>query len=246
MTTPLPELAAIAAIVLFAYTVVGTTGFGASITGVPLLVYLLPLQTVVAMMVIFDLCAGLVIGGRNRSAIDVPELKRLLPWAFVGIVLGATLLVNAPERALLLALGVGVLGYTGWSLLGRKPSGPIGQGWAAPLGLVGGVLSALFVTGGPVYTIYLSRRVEGKAALRATMVTIVFLSAVSRLGAFVVAGIYARVEFLLLLPVLLPCVFGGLAIGNRLHDRLKGGQLVRVVWSLLVVSGIGLVLRGLA
>ncbi|MGE0311209.1 MAG: TSUP family transporter [Lautropia sp.] len=245
MTLALPDLAAVAAIVLFAYVVVGTTGFGASITGVPLLVHLLPLQTVVAMMVIFDLCAGIVIGGRNRSAIDAGELRRLLPWGMLGIALGATVLVNAPERALLLTLGVGVLVYAGWSLLGRQPSGPISAGWAPPIGLVGGVFGAMFGTGGPVYTIYLSRRITGKAALRATMMTIVFLSAIARFVALAVAGLYARAELLTLVPVLLPCVFGGLYLGNALHHRLGAKQVMNVVWALLVTSGVGLVLRGL-
>ena len=59
------SLIVIGLIILFAYVVVGTTGFGASTVAVPLIVQLLPLTVVVPMMVVFDLCGGLLLGGRN-------------------------------------------------------------------------------------------------------------------------------------------------------------------------------------
>jgi uncharacterized membrane protein YfcA len=239
------SLALIGLIVIFAYTVVGTTGFGASITSVPLLVHLLPLTSVVPMMVVLDLCAGLLIVGRNIRAVDRRELLRLLPYMLAGIALGATLLVKAPERVLLLGLGIAVLGYAAWSLWGRTPAGPIAAGWSLPLGLIGGVFSALFGTGGPVYTIYLARRVDDKGQLRATISTLIFLSAFARLVAFGAAGVYAQREFLLLIAVLLPCMLLGLFTGSRLHHRLPARQVVRIIWSLLLVSGASLVWRSL-
>jgi len=239
------SLALIGLIVLLAYTVVGTTGFGASITAVPLLVHLLPLPTVVPMMVVFDLCAGLLLGGRNFGAVHRRELLRLLPFMLAGIALGVTLLVNAPERLLLLALGFSVLGYAAWSLWGRTSESAIAPGWAIPLGAVGGVFSALFGTGGPVYTIYLARRIGDKHQLRATISTLILLSALARLGAFLAAGVLAKRELYTLIPLLLPCVLLGLFLGNRLHDRLPSRQVTRIVWGLLLLSSGSLIWRSL-
>ena len=237
-------VALVGLIIVFAYTVVGTTGFGASITSVPLLVHLLPLTSVVPMMVVLDLCAGLLIVGRNVRAVDRRELLRLLPFMLAGVALGATLLVSAPERLLLLGLGIAVLGYAAWSLLARPPSGHIAPWWSLPLGTVGGVFSALFGTGGPIYTIYFARRIDDKGRLRATISTLIFLSALARLGAFLAAGVYARGE-LLLIALMLPCMLIGLHVGSRLHHRLPARQVIRIIWSLLLVSGRSQIRRSL-
>lgn len=236
-------LAVIGLIILFAYAVVGTTGFGASIIAVPLIVHLLPLTLVVPMMVVFDLGAGLLLGGRNLASVDRRELYRLLPFMLIGIVLGATLLLNAPERLLLLTLGVAVLCHAAWSLWGRPPQSPIAPAWSVPLGTTGGVFSALFGTGGPIYTIYLARRIGDKGRLRATISTLIFVSALARLGTFIAAGAYAQDELLTLVPALLPCMLAGLFLGNRLHHRLPGRQVTRVVWALLLLSGASLLWR---
>lgn len=238
-------LVLIGLVLLLAYTVVGTTGFGASITAVPLLVHLLPLATVVPMMVVFDLCAGMLLGGRNVGAVHRRELLRLLPFMFAGIALGVTLLVNAPERVLLLALGIAILGYAAWSLWGRPSVSPMAPFWSVPLGTVGGVFSALYGTGGPVYTIYLARRIGDKRQLRATISMLIFLSALVRLGAFLAAGVLAQRELFVLIPLLLPCMLLGLYLGNRLHDRLPARQVTRFVWGLLLLSGSSLIWRSL-
>ena len=239
------SIALIGLVIVFAYTVVGTTGFGASITAVPLLVHLLPLTTVVPMMVLFDLCAGLLLGGRNFKVIDRRELLRLLPFMLVGVAIGVTLLVRAPERLLLLTLGTAVFCYAAWSLWGRAPTAAIAPAWAMPLGTVGGVFSALFGTGGPIYTIYLARRISDKSQLRATVSTLILVSAAARLAALLVAGVYAKRELLVLTALLLPCMLLGLYVGNRLHDRLPTQRVVQIIWSLLLVSSVSLIWRSL-
>ena len=239
------SIAIIGLIILFAYTVVGTTGFGASIIAVPLLVHLLPLTVVVPMMVIFDLCGGLLLGGRNFRSVDRHELIRLLPFMFIGIALGATLLLNVPERPLLLALGVAILCNAAWTLWGQPSARPIAAVWAAPLGAIGGVFSALYGTGGPIYTTYLARRIDDKGRLRATISMLILVSAGGRLVAFLVAGVYSQRELHFLVPLLLPCVLAGLFLGNRLHHRLPGAQVIKGVWILLLAGSIALLWRNL-
>ena len=77
---PFASIAAAGAIITFAYTVFGITGFGATIVGVPLLAQFLPIRFVVPMMLVFDLSAGLLLGLRNRGDVDRGELLRLAPF----------------------------------------------------------------------------------------------------------------------------------------------------------------------
>lgn len=245
MSIPLDTVVGAALIITLAYTVFGLTGFGSSITAMPFLVMLLPLRMAVPMMLIFDLCAGLLLGLRNRSAIDLRELLRLVPFMLLGMALGVTLLVNAPERVLLFALGVFVLAYSGWSLLLRPRRTLIPTGWAVPLGAVGGVFTALFGTGGPIYTIYLARRIDDTRALRATISSLIVFSGFARLALFSSAGLYEQADLLQLALLLLPCVLLGVFAGSRLHHRLPTQRIVQFVWGILILGGAGLIGRSL-
>lgn len=242
---PGTSLGIAALIIVWAYIVYGLTGFGSSITALPLLVQFIPLRTAVPLMLIFDLCVGVLMGLHNRRVIDRSEVKRLLPFMLAGMVLGVTLLVNVPERALLMLLGVFVLAYSAWSLVLRPQVRPLSPRWAAAFGTFGGVFTALFGTGGPIYTIYLARRLPDKTVLRATISGLLFLSALARLVLFTGAGLYAQPQVLPLAVVLLPCALLGLYLGNHLHHRLAPRRVVQIVWVILIVGGAGLVWRGI-
>src|SRR5438045_3076987 len=134
---PLLTVAAAALAVTLAYTVFGLTGFGAAIVGVPLLAHFFSIRFAVPMMLVFDLCAGLLLGLRNRRDVDRAELLRLAPFVALGMILGVTALVRAPERWLLGTLGAFVFGYAAWSLVSRAAAQPISARWAVPAGMAG-------------------------------------------------------------------------------------------------------------
>ena len=242
---PLGALSLLASVIIVAYVVYGLTGFGSSITALPLLVQLVPLRTAVPLMLIFDLCVGVLMGLRNRRVIDRREVLRVLPFMLVGMLLGVTLLVKVPERVLLLVLGLFVLAYSAWSLLLRPAVKPISSRWAIAFGTAGGIFTALFGTGGPIYTIYLARRLPDKSILRATISALILISALIRLVLFTGAGLYAQPLVLPLAVVLLPCALVGLYVGNHLHHRLPQQLVVRFVWAILIFGGAGLLWRAL-
>ena len=243
MTIALDTAILVGLVVVLAYTVFGLTGFGSSITAMPLLVQLIPLHTAVAMMLIFDLAAGLLLGLKNRRMVDRSELLLLVPMMLVGMGIGVVVLVNAPERLLLLTLGFFILAYSAWSLLLNPGLNRIASGWAVPLGVTGGVFTALFGTGGPVYTIYLARRLPDKLVLRATISSLIFISGLSRLALFSGAGLYRQSGLLLLAAALLPFALAGLYAGNHLHGKLAPARVVQVVWAVLIGGGVSLIVR---
>ncbi|MEZ5604381.1 MAG: sulfite exporter TauE/SafE family protein [Burkholderiaceae bacterium] len=245
MNLPIETLVGVGLVVTFAYTVVGLTGFGASMVAMPMLVQLLPLRLALPMMLVYDLIGGVAIGVRHRRSVDRSELLRLVPFMLIGVALGVTVLVKAPERALLLLLGVFVLAFSAWSLLFRPSQATIAPGWAVPLGTVGGVFSALFGTGGPIYTIYLARRVQDKGRLRATISLLLFMSALARLASFVAASLFSPPGLPMLIAAMLPCALAGMYLGTHLHHRLPAHRIVQTVWVILIVGGATLVLRSL-
>ncbi|ALK99199.1 hypothetical protein AB595_19980 [Massilia sp. WF1] len=235
----------LAFIIAFAYTVFGLTGFGSSITAMPLLVQLIPLRTAVPLMLVFDLSAGLLLGLKNLRLIERREVLRILPFMLAGMGIGVFALMKAPERSLLVVLGLFILGFAGWSLLRRGVPKPLGAGWVLPFGLVGGMFTAMFGTGGPFYTIYLTRRLADKLALRATISGTIFFSGLARLALFSSAGLYHDHKLLVLAAMLLPCALGGLWLGSRLHAILPAERVVQAIWGVLILGGISLILRNI-
>ena len=65
-------------------------------------------------------------------------------------------------------------------------------------GLIGGLVGALFGTGGPPYVIYLTHRIKDKSQLRATFSGLFMVDGSIRIATFVVSGLLG----IYLLPVL--------------------------------------------
>lgn len=242
---PLAFLIAVPAIVLLGYVVFGATGFGSAIVAVPLLAHALPLTVSVPLMSSLDLFAATSTALRNRAHVAWPEFRTLAPAAVVGIALGATLLLRLPARPALLALGVFVTLYGTYVLSGarRLRRAP---GWLAwPIGIAGGVFSALFGTGGPVYIVFLSARIQDKSVLRATASLMVTLSVWLRIALFIATGVLLHAPLLLLIGALLPVMIAGLYLGQRLHQRLSSAGVLRLIAALLVINGVTLLARAL-
>ena len=247
---PLPDLPpalllAIPLIVLMGYTIFGATGFGSAIVAVPLLAHLVPLTTAVATITSLDFFAANSTAWRQRRHIAWPEFKRIAPPAVIGILIGGTLLLNLPAAPALLALAIFV-GVYGVYLLSGAPRPRHVPGWVAwPLGLVGGVFSCLFGTGGPIYVVFLSARIADKGALRATAALMVALSNWLRLAIFFATGLL-NAPLLVFVLLLLPAMALGVWLGHKLHNRLSSGGVLRLIAILLVANAVTLLLRVLA
>ncbi len=243
---PWTTVAVVGAVVMLGYTVFGLTGFGSSIVAIPLLAHVLPLRFAVPMMLVFDLSAGVLLGLKNRGHVDRRELLRLLPFLLVGMALGATLLAKASDRWLMTVLGAFVFSYAGLNLLRKRRPALIGSVWAIPAGAVGGVFTALYGTGGPIYTMYLARRLPDTFVLRATIATLIVITAFVRLVLFTAGGFYAQHGLVPLALALVPCAIAGYLAGARLHSRLPAERVAQGIWLLLVAGGASLLWRGLS
>lgn len=227
-----------------AYAVYGISGFGSTIIAVPLLAHVSPLAFAVPLVVLLDLVTSVALGSGFRRKIAWGELAPLLVLMTAGIAAGVGLLLRAPERPLLVALGVFVLATGSHRLVRGGPLRTIARGWVVPTGLAGGVVSGVFGTGGPLYIMYLARRLPDPTALRSSMAVVLLLSSVLRLALFGATGL-ASARVLTVTAVLVPVAMLGLYAGHRLHRRLAPLTVSRVVAALLVLSGISLILRTL-
>lgn len=240
------ELIALAAPVIFlAYMVFGLTGFGSAMVSVPVLVQFMPLQFAVPLVVLFDLACTALVGVSNWKRVSVSELKRLFLWMSIGIILGVTVLHKANAKWPLILLGCFVVAVCVKGLRhGQGRHSPMAERWAIPFGLFGGMFSAMFGTGGPIYTIYLSRRFTAMDQFRATISVVILCSGVIRAAAFGATGLYAQSGILLTAAALLPVCLIGLFSGSRLRSRVSPETLRRFIYILLAIAGAGAIYRG--
>ena len=112
-----------------------------------------------------------------------------------------------------------------------------------PAGTAGGVFTALYGSGGPIYTVYLARRLGDATRLRATIAVLIFCTAWARLALFSATGLLFQPSLLELALVLLPCAVAGYFIGSHLHRRLAPRHAARAIWILLLASGASLLWR---
>ncbi|WP_137920339.1 sulfite exporter TauE/SafE family protein [Hydrogenophaga sp. 2FB] len=239
------SLPLVLATIAVAYAVFGTTGFGAAMVAVPVLVQVVPLQFAVPLVLLLDIVATTTVVLRNPRGVSLAELGRLLPFMLVGVAIGTTVLSSVSSGWLLIGLGTFVLFAIGraWASSQRELDAlpPI---WAAPAGLVGGVFSALFGTGGPIYTTYLVRRLVNPEVFRTTIATVIFCSALVRAAVFATAGLLQQERLLTTALWALPFCILGLAVGSFLRHKLTPRSTRQALFLFMAAGAVGAIYRG--
>ena len=238
------SLAISALVVAGAYVVFGISAFGAALITVPVLSYFYPLDFVLPMCVLLDVAAAIAMGTRFSRDADVAELKWMAPLCLVGAVLGVTLLVKLPRQATLIAFGSFLLAYGIYMLRREDRERIISRAWAPVAGFAGGLMGTMFGIGAPPYAIYLSHRKADKAALRATLSSMVLLSTTIRALVFAAGGLMLA-DRLQMFAILLPFALGGLWLGNRLQGCISREQLGRFISVLVLLIGASILIKAM-
>ena len=196
-------------------------------------------------MVLMDICASFYLGRKSSNEADKKELLWLFPFTLVGMVIGITLLINAPSEPLLIVLGI-FAGANGLRVLTKKKvelRTPISKWWAMPFGFFGGILTALFATGGAIYASYLEMRMRDPRMLRATMAFAILILTVMRFIFMLVSELLLHLDVMVLaVCMLLPMIFG-LWAGSKVHSKLSSSNILRIYGSILLFSGSMLLLK---
>lgn len=174
------------------------------------------------------------------------EIRVLIPPSIAGMLLGAVLLVNLPREPLLVGLGLLVMFFGLRYVFNVHSENPISRWWSLPTGLSGGVVGAMFGTGGPPYVVYLSHRLHDKTQLRGTLSGLFLLEGALRIVVFLLMGLLLQVDIIKWLLLSLPVVGAGLYLGNRVHLGITQRQQQALIGVLLLGSGSSLLWKAWA
>lgn len=229
------------AIIFISYVVKGLTGFGSGLIAVPLLAFFLPIPFIVPLLGLLSYSGTIAQSVQLRRQVMWRDVWPLLPFTLLGISLAVWLLVNLDQQWLVRGLAVFVMIYSVYTLL-PIPALHGSRWWAIPAGGLGGIVSALFGTGGPFYVIYLKLRGLDKSQFRASIVLVFLVDGGLRIIGYGLSGLYT-VKVILMLLILLPVLILAMLVGNYLHVKLHQRHFNRMISSLLLISGVMLLYK---
>ena len=235
-----------AGVVFGAYVVRGMSGFGAGLVATPLLVFLLPMSTVVpaTALIVFVLFIFLTLRDRHQVLWD--EFRRLLLPTLVGVAGGLYLFTMLDNRLLLKLLGGFLVAYAAYMLIAQwvgVKQLQLSEKWAAPLGFLGAFIDSMFGGGGgTLVVIYMHGRGVGKAEFRATLAVLWFVEMIARIAGYALAGFYTP-STLGLVAVMLPFMLLGTWVGEKINARVSHERFTQILAAMLLLSGASLLLK---
>jgi uncharacterized membrane protein YfcA len=236
-----PQLIFAILIIFVAYTIKGLSGFGSGLVAIPLLALIFPLKFIVPVLGLLSYVGTIIQSITLRKHAVWRDIWPLLPFSMLGIGIAIWLLVSVDANILTMTLGVFVLLYAVYSLSSSTElSG--GRRWAVAAGGFGGLVGALFGTGGPFYVLYLKMRGLEKGAFRATIASIFLIDGGVRMVGYASTGLFTN-QVLSLIMILLPVLLIAMYAGNHLHVKIDQVRFNQIISIMLMISGLMLIIK---
>src|SRR5499433_3918215 len=237
----------VAAALLFAAYVKGTSGMGFPLIATPMVALLLDIRIAITILIIPNIVMDVTQVFRGGFPFHV--LRRFtwfLLMTVVGVFLGTKVLVTSPLWILNLCLGVMVLMFvfSNWLRFELTISPKLERKLSAPAGLIGGFLNGMTNAGGPALAIYLYNLRLPKVEFIKSIATIFIITKLSQLIAVSTWNLFNRATLSLSLGVTLFVLLGFYG-GLKTQDRINQQTFSRALLILMFVVGLILVLRAL-
>lgn len=239
------EIAYCVGVMLLAYGLRGSTGFGGAL-GMPLLALVLPIKVLVPVWTLLGFASSVAILGRDRRHVDYRAMVAFMPWCAVGIAVGLYFFKLLDARMLTRGLGIVVLLYAVQSLVGVVRGAPprwLRRAIEPVAGILSGGVGTMFGSMGSVFfAMYLDARAVAKDAFRATTSAMLLLLCIAR-G----IGYWAVGEFTLdawiMFAVAFPLMLAGIYIGDRIQVNLSERTFRKLICVTLFVCGVPLLFK---
>lgn len=219
--------------------VTGLAGFGTGLAALVFWLQVLPPVLAGPLVVVCSVVGQLQTLPKIWHAI---EWQRVLPFilgGILGVPIGTLLLTQIDVRVFKFGVGILLIIYCSWMLLGnsRLTSNLGGRRADALIGLGGGILGGLAGLSGPLPTIWASLKNwdkdQRRGVFQAFNLSILTLALISQAIGGLVTWELVRVAMIALIGTI-----SGAWLGRRLYARLGNEQFHRVVLIILLLSGI--------
>lgn len=238
-----PEVVWVLVVMMTAALVQSLGGFGFALLAVPLAAIAIDLRIAVVAVSIGSLFNTVLLCVRTRRDVDRVIAKRFNVPALLGMPLGLFILTYLAQRPLKVGLGLVIIVATVALMRGVSNLAP--RAWLdVAAGGLSGVLSTATGTNGPPLVLALQMRQLPADTFRATLALTFTITGSASLAMFALAGLVTRSAFLIAVAAI-PLIIIGQRVGLRMQPLLSGRRFDRLVYGLLLLSGISVAVSGM-
>jgi uncharacterized membrane protein YfcA len=235
--------AAGALVIFLASFVMGLTGFGIALVAMAFLPWLMSPVTAIVVLTIYALAFSIVVVGQLRRDLTPRALVDLLIGTVAGTPLGVWVLASLPVSALNRLIGLVLVLVVVLEFRGVMPTRLVGRAWGLGTGFLAGVIGGAVGTPGPPVIVYATTQRWSPRTMKANTMAFFVANQAAILAAYWWAGLLTREVATVAAAFALPAL-AGVATGVALFGRLDPLKFRRVVFTLLLLSGLVLLARG--
>lgn len=237
------DWAACALIMASASLVMGLAGFGIALVAMAFLPYFMPPATAIAVLTIYTVVFTI--------AIFVPVRRHLTPrgvtWLLAGTVLGTPLgvwvLVACSASTVSRIVGAVLVAVVVLEWARGYPERLTGRWWGLGAGFAAGIMGGAVGMPGPPVVVYSTMQGWSPQTIKANLQVFFFVNQAVILAGYWRAGLLTRDVWRLSASFALPAA-AGTVLGILLFKHVDHATFRRVVFAVLLVSGLVLLARG--
>lgn len=226
--------------------VLGLTGFGTGITALVFWLHALPPTVAGPLVVVCSVIGQVQTLPKIWHAISFRRVLPFIAGGLLGVPFGTLLLAHVTIGAFKIGVGVFLICYCTYMLIGRIKTHIAWGGRAADaaVGLVGGVLGGFAGISGPAPTIWTGLRGWGKDDRRAVLQSFNLAILAFAIVTQAIAG-FMTLELLKATLMALPGTVIGSWLGRVVYDRVNDARFAQIVLAVLMLAGAMLIYSGL-
>jgi uncharacterized membrane protein YfcA len=232
-----------AAVIFAAHVVFGLAGFGVSLVAMAFLPFIMAPATAVVLMTIYATIFAVVVFVPLRREFALRSIAGLTVGSLVGTPLGVWVLASAPPGVLNRAIGLMLVGVVTLEFAGRLPRRLDGPAWGVGAGVLSGLTGGAVGLPGPPAVAYATTQSWGTRTFKANLQAFFIVNQGAILLGYWLAGLVDGNVVRLTGAYVLPAL-AGTVVGMRLFDHVDPVRFRRIVFALLLVSGVVLFVSG--
>lgn len=237
------DWAACALIMAAASLVLGLAGFGNALVAMAFLPYFMPPATAITVLTIYTIVFALAIFVPVRRHLTPRGVSYLLVGTVLGTPLGVWVIVTFSPAVLNRTIGAVLVMVVFLEWAGVHPARLPGRRWAVGAGVVAGMTGGAVGMPGPPVVLYSTTQDWSRQSIKANLQVFFFVNQIVILAGYWWAGLLTREVWRLTTSFAVPAA-AGTALGMLLFDRVDHARFRQIVFTVLLVSGIILLLRG--
>jgi uncharacterized membrane protein YfcA len=212
----------IVAIIFIATLVRSLVGFGEALVAVPLLAFVLPVETAAPLATLVSITVAAVFLLLDWQHVQLKSAVLLLAPTFLGIPVGLWMLTRADETVVKIVLAVIIAAFSTYSLAGGRVHASIGERTAPLFGFLAGIMGGGYGMNGPPIVVYGTLRKWRPQEFHATLQGYFLPASTVGMAGYWMAGLWTSsvsAHYLASLPAIAVAIAGGRALHRRLDAR---------------------------